>query len=356
VQYSNFDTKGTKVSGQRLYAEAGMTYPISWVYGFFRPTIKYRQITYDLDESMRYPDTSPSAKSAVASIDGGLLFERRVKINGEAMTQTLEPRIFYLYSQYDEQRSLPDFDAAELTFSYSQLFRDTRFSGHDRLDDANQIALGLTTRFFADSDGHERASASIGQIFYFQDRRVRLNAIDPVLVERTSATALDVNWQPTADWSIRSSLLYDANDNQFDAASAQVRHTPGDGSVFNVGYTLREPPASLLDRPVTEQANVSAYYPISDNWSVFGALEYSIEASRAVEDMVGFEYDDCCWQLRLLYMRYIDTAGNIPDLNDKSLARENAVQFQFVLKGMGGFGSRVENLLNDMIRGFSERS
>ena len=355
VQYSNFDTDGTKVTGQRLYAEAGLTYPMSWIYGFLRPTVKYRQVNYELDEARLYPDTSPSAGSAVASVDGGLIFERGVSWGGESMTQTLEPRIFYVYSEYDEQTDQPDFDSAELTFSYNQLFRDTRFSGHDRLDDANQVALGLTTRFFADSDGRERISASLGQIFYFRDRQVRLNARDPELTEDYSATAAEFNWSPTSQWDVRSSLLYDANDNKFDAASAQVSYTPGDGSVFNLGYTLREPPPSSLNRPVTEQANVSAYYPIDDNWSVFGALEYSLEASQAVEDMVGFEYDDCCWQFRLLYMRYIDTAGSIPDLTDPNLARENAIQFQFLLKGMGGFGGRVENLLNDMIRGFDRR-
>jgi len=55
-------------------------------------------------------------------------------------------------------------------------------------------------------------------------------------------------------------------------------------------------------------------------------------------------------------MRYIDTAGGfVPDFSDPNLERENAVQFQFLLKGMGGFGRRVENLLTDMIRGFNDR-
>ena len=164
---------------------------------------------------------------------------------------------------------------------------------------------------------------------------------------------MEVNWLPDEVWNLRSSLLYDTSDNQFDAASIQLGFKPGKGRIFNLGYTLREPPPSLLNRPVTEQANFSAYYPINDNWSVFGAIEYSIEADQAVEDMVGFEYDNCCWQMRLLYMRYIDTAGGfIPDFSDPDLDRENAVQFQFALKGMGGFGSRVENLMRDMIRGF----
>ena len=353
LQYSNFDTDANRVTGQRLYAEAGVTYPMSWSWGFLRPTAKYRSVSYELENLNLPTDDAPDAGSAVFSVDGGLVFERETSLGGKGMTQTLEPRVFYLYSEYADQNGQPDFDSAELTFSYNQLFRDTRFSGHDRLDDANQVAIGLTTRFFADSDGRERLNASIGQIFYFRDREVRLKTIDPALDESLSATAVEVNWLPDDLWTVRSSLLYDTEDNEFDAASLQLGFRPGKGRVFNVGYTLREPPPSLVNRPVTEQANFSAYYPINDNWSVFGAIEYSLEASESVEDMVGFEYDSCCWQMRLLYMRYIDTAGGFtPDFSDPNLDRENAVQFQFALKGMGGFGSRVENLMRDMIRGF----
>ena len=357
LQYSNFDTDANRVTGQRLYAEAGVTYPMSWSWGFLRPTAKYRSVSYDLENLRVLSDDTPDAGSAVVSVDGGLIFERATSLAGQGMTQTLEPRVFYLYSQYDEQNDQPDFDSAELTFSYNQLFRDTRFSGHDRLDDANQVAIGLTTRFFADSDGRERLNASIGQIFYFRDREVRLKAVDPALDESLSATAVEVNWLPDDSWTVRSSLLYDTEENEFDAASAQVGYRTPKGSIFNAGYTLREPPPSRSNRPTTEQTNFSAYYPINDNWSVFGAIEYSLEANEFVEDMVGFEYDNCCWQMRLLYMRYIDTAGGFsPDFSDPDLDRENAVQFQFALKGMGGFGSRVEDLMKDMIRGFDPKA
>ena len=353
MQYSDFDTDANRVKGQRIYGEAGVTYPMNWTWGFLRTTAKYRSVAYDLENLRGLPEEKPDASSGLFSIDGGLLFERATSLGGQSMSQTLEPRVFYLYSAYDEQRDQPVFDAAELTFSYNQLFRDTRFSGHDRLDDANQVSVGVTTRFFADSDGRERLNASIGQIFYFRDREVRLNALGPIIDESLSATAVEFNWFPTNSWSIRSSMLYDTEDNEFDALSAQIGYRPNGGQILNLGYTLREPPPSQATRPVTEQANFSAYTPIGDNWGAFAAVEYSLEGNEFVEDMVGFEYDNCCWKMRLLYMRYLDTAGSfIPDFSDPKLERENAVQFQFILKGMGGFGSRVENLMRDMIRGF----
>ena len=355
-QLSFFDADNNRVTGQRLYNELGLTQPLNWPSGFLRSTLKYRAVSYELDDHIFPIDTSPSSGSLMGSIDGGLLFERQTSMLGSEMTQTLEPRAYYLYSEYDDPTGQPDFDSAELTFSYSQLYRDTRFSGHDRIDDANQVSLGVTTRFFDNSTGEEVLSASIGQIVYFRDREVRLNALDPALAEATSPIAAEATWSPNQRWRARASLLYDTNDNTFDAAYAQASYTTASGALFNVGYTLREPPPSLIDRPVTEQANVSAYYPINDNWSVFGAFEYSLEAATAVEDMFGVEYDDCCWRMRVLYMRYIDTlVGDIPDLSDPNLPRENAIQIQVMLKGMGGFGGRVDNLLKDMIRGFDPK-
>ena len=344
TQLSHFESDSVRVTGQRLYTEAGLTMPQRWVSGFFTPTVKYRSVSYELDDFPLLDETSPDAGAMMASLDGGLIFERQTTLGGTSMTQTLEPRAYYLYSEYEQQTGHPDFDSAELTFSYNQLYRDTRFSGHDRIDDANQLSLGVTTRFINNKTGNETLSASVGQIYYLRDREVRLNPFDPDLGEHTSAIAAELIWSPSAKWQLRSSLLYDTNQNTFDAAYAQASFRPAAHTIFNVGYTLREP------------ANASAYYPINDTWSVFGAYEYSLEASEVVESMAGFEYDDCCWRVRLLYMRYVDTlVGDIVDFRDPNLERESSFQIQVVLKGMGGFGGRVDELLSDMIRGFKKR-
>lgn len=356
TQLSHFDSESVRVTGERLYMEAGLTMPNRWTYGFLTPTVKYRSVSYELDDFPLIEDDSPDAGSVMASLDSGLIFERQTSLFSSEVTQTLEPRAYYLYSEYEEQSGQPDFDSAELTFSYDQLYRDTRFSGHDRIDDADQLSLGVTSRFIDNASGNETLRASIGQIFYFRDREVRLNQIDPDLAESTSAIAAELALSPSRKWQVRASILYDPSDSNFDAAYAQASFTPENGKIFNLGYTLREPPPSLIDRPVTEQANASAYYPVNDTWSVFGAYAYSLEASEVVESMVGFEYDDCCWRVRLLYMRYVDTlVGDIVDFNDPNLERESSFQIQVMLKGMGGFGGRVDELLSDMIRGFTKK-
>jgi LPS-assembly protein len=356
VQYSNFDTDENRVTGERVYGEAGVTYPMLWQFGFFRPTAKYRYLTYDLETQGIFTEETPSSGSALVNLDGGLYFERSTEIAGRGLLQTLEPRAYYLYSEFDEQTDQPDFDSAELTFSYNQLFRETRFSGRDRLDDANQLSLGLTSRFISEDTGREQFSASIGQIFYFEDREVRLSPIAPPLDQSGSEVAGELTWDPNERVSLRSNLQYDPYSGDMNAGNFSVNYKPGGGAVYNVGYSYRRPLTLTTLQDATEQAHFSAYIPMGRTWALFAAWNYSVEAQESVEDMVGIEYDTCCWKFRLLHLRYFDTVpGQIPDFRDPELEREYSTQFQIVLKGMGGFGNRVEGLLEDMIRGFEER-
>ena len=355
VQASNFDTDAENLPvGQRLYAEGGATYPMSWSYGYLRPTAKYRVLQYNLDRQIEDLDDRPNARSALASIDSGLFFERQTRLAGRNVVQTLEPRLFYLYSQFDDQTANPDFDSAELTFNYNQLFRDTRFSGRDRLDDANQLAIGLTTRFLDQDTGEERFNASIGQINYFENRRVRLRASDPELDRTSSELAGELNFYPNDRVAVRSNLQYDPSTGKMNAGNLIASYTEDSDTVFNIGYTFRRPVALVGNQPVTDQVNVSTYYTLNYNWRAFMAWSYSLEANRSVEDMIGIEYDSCCWQVRLLHLRYFDTANDfVPDFNNPDLDRQFATQIQVVLKGLGGFGNGVERLMSDLIQGFN---
>lgn len=356
AQYSNFDSSEDLVIGQRLYAEVGATYPMLWESGFLRTTAKYRLLQYSLEENTLSDNTTPGASSGLVSMDGGLYFERAFTFVDRALIQTLEPRLYYLYSGFDDQRGQPDFDSAELTFTYNQLFRDTRFSGRDRLDDANQLSIGLTTRFLSADDGREMFNASLGQIVYFENRRVRVTPGAPELQRSNSEMAGDLNFFPNEYLSVRASAQYDASTGKVNAGYAQANYEREDGQLINVGYTYRRPIALVGDQPETAQAHVSTFYPINDEWRAFAAWNYSVEANRSVEDMFGVEYDSCCFIIRLMHLRYFDTArGVIPDFNAPNLERERAVQAQFVLKGLGGVGSQVEALMTDMIRGFRPR-
>ena len=356
AQYSNFDTDSNRVTGERLYVEAGATYPMQWTYGYVSPTAKYRALEYDLNRDENFIDSTPSAGSAMANVDGGLFFDRETSFQGKPFIHTLEPRFYYLYSEYEDQTDQPDFDSAELTFTYNQLFRETRFSGRDRLDDANQLSLGISSRFIDAEDGREELSASIGQIFYFRDREVRLNPLDQPLETGGSEIAAEVNFRPNRRLGLTTSLIWDPYTGDMNSGNFLTTYKEDDGSLYNLGYSYRRPLTLVTEEVPTEQAHFSTFFPMGRNWSLFAGINYSLEAHTSVEDMVGVEYDTCCWKVRLLHLRYYDTVpGQNPDFDNPELQREHSTQVQIVLKGMGGFGSRATSIMEDMIRGFEER-
>ncbi|MEC8157815.1 MAG: LPS-assembly protein LptD [Pseudomonadota bacterium] len=356
LKAANFDTDLDEVKGQRIYQEFGINLPITRNYGFLNTSLMHRRIQYRLKTPDSKQTRSESVSSWLGRVEGRLEFERDVEFFGLSVTQTLEPRVQYLFAGYDDHAGIPDFDSAELTFSYRQLFRNTRFSGYDRLADANQLSLGVTSRLIDARTGKERVSISLGQVINFSDQLVRLKESDAALTDEGSALAFALSMSASERWRIDSNLLFDSAKAEADAANIRVSYRPNKDAVVNLGYTLRDPPASFAARPITEQINTSAYIPINDNWAAFGALRYSLEIGSSVEDMIGVEYDGCCWRVRLIYMSYLDALRDVDVfIAEPELTRDRAFQFQFILKGLGGFGNRIDNLMQDMIRGFNAK-
>ncbi|MCB1688953.1 MAG: LPS-assembly protein LptD [Halioglobus sp.] len=358
AQYSNFGSNEDIVTGERLYGETGMSYPMLWGYGFLTPTLKYRQVTYELNDDRnenRFPDNSPSAGAPLFSMDGGLVFERETSFGEKGFLQTLEPRLYYLYSEKEDQFDQPNFDTTDLTFSYSSLYRDTRFSGHDRLDDANQISAGVTTRYIDNETGRDLLSASIGQIYYFGDREVLLASNSEPETDASSGVAGELNFTPNKNFGVRTSLVWDHRENNAESAFVIGSYKTDNNAIFNLGYAYRRYLVSEA-QPQTDEVNASTYLPLDNNWSIFGAMSYSLEDNLSVEDLVGVEYDSCCWRVRLVHLRYYNNVnGNIIDFSDPDLERQKSIQFQILLKGMGGFGNRISNIMQEMIRGFRDR-
>lgn len=355
---------GSFVTGDRAWAESGITLPMRWTAGFIVPTAKVRHVSYDLnDPSTNIPDKTSSATVGVGTLDMGLFFERQLQFSNTGYTQTLEPRLFYFYSEYEEQNSNPIFDTSELTFSYSQLFRDTRFTGHDRLDDANQASAGLTSRFIDNESGRESLVLSLGQIFYFEDREV--NAIDPrtgvAPVTNTTPTtsnseiAAEIQYQPIDKLWFTTSALWDSRQDKMNESGVSLHHETEGEALYNLGYRYRRNGTNVagLYRNL-EQADASVVFPISTSWRVMGRYQYDIDTERSLEEMVALEYGDCCWLTRLVYQKA--AKDELPDgMGGTELDYDYQVILQFQLKGLGNLGAQASSVLRESILGYKDR-
>ncbi len=381
----------TRAEGERLHLEPGVSLPLNWSWGFVKPSLKYAYTQYDLDLDGRGQSTLASYESfdssqnrsvPIFSVDSGLYLDRNTQWFGKDYRQTLEPRLFYLYVPEEDQDDIPIFDTGESSFSYSSLWRENRFSGKDRIGDANQVSLGVTSRW-VEPNGFERQRFSIGQAFYFEDRKVQLRGID--YRTRSSATAdvspyaLEYMYRYNQDWRFTSTFNWDPDSHSTRSGSAMWHYQPADnpGKIVNLGYRYRNDtmrfdqatgewtyggdygtpgtPEYIKDYYKINQHDFSVIWPVVPQWSVIARWQHDYSRSRTLEAFGGFEYDSCCWKLRLINRYWIDyheTSLN-PDRNDEP---DRGIFLQIVLKGLGGVvGNATETFLDEGIQGYRER-
>jgi len=336
------------VTGSRLHVEPRLNLGFARAWGFLNVTGGYRHTTYDLEQDeaaagFQLVDDNPDRNIGLASVDGSLIFERELNWFGENLLQTLEPRVYYLYQEFDEQAALPLFDASKLTFGYSQLFRDNRFSGLDRIGDADQVSLGVTTRFISQDNGREHFRFSVGEIFYFDDRRVTLNGTPGAdEMQDNSALAAEMSAALAGHWRLLGNIVWDPDDNQVDEGGAAIQYRRDNRHIFNIGYRNR------VEEDI-EQTDLSLYWPITKHLAIMGRWNYDLVSGRTIEGFGGIEYGDCCLQVRLMARRFLDspTARDFEDIE-----ADDGIFVQIVFKGLAGFGTKVESVLERGIRGY----
>ncbi len=324
-------------AGSRLDLRPWISTPIEGDAWFLRPTLAWRQTSYSLDRVLGQSlgGTSPSRGQSIFSVDTGLFFDRETTVKGKRYLQSIEPRLFYLNVPYANQDDMPVFDTQPLTFSWGQLFRENRYSGADRQADANQLTLAVSTRLIRQSDGFERFSASIGQIRYLKESRVRLPN-EPVTEQGGSAWVADLNYAPTDRWTIGTSYQRDPKFKRTDLASLRARYLLPDDGVFNLSYRYR--------RDLLEQLDLSFLYPLNASWSLVGRSYYSLRDKKALESLAGVQWDSCCVAMRLVARRYVHTrAGEL----------SNALMFEIELKGLGSAGQDARRALRRSILGYN---
>lgn len=340
----NDDLTGVNaIVGNRLHVEPRLRLPLSAPWGFLTFTGGYRYTGYDLRDVPDTVDEDPVRRIGMGSAHGGLFFDRPLRLFGADLVQTLEPQVYYLYQAFSDQSALPRFDASVLTFGYSQLFRDNRFTGIDRIGDANQAAVGVTTRFVDARSGREYVRASLGEIVYFRDRRVTL-AGAPGEAESRSSSALagELSARLPGAWSLTGTVVWDPHENQVDEGAVALQYRRDNRHIFNAGYRKRV-------QGDIAQSDLSLYWPVSRHFGVIARWNYDFDSGRTIEGFGGIEYNDCCWQIRVMARRFLDS----PTGRDLDLVEaDNGVFLQVVFKGLAGVGGKVESMLQRGIRGY----
>ncbi|MBW4979009.1 LPS assembly protein LptD [Marinobacter adhaerens] len=325
-----------RANGQRFRARPELALPMRALWGFSRPSVSVDYTRYNLDDYV-LGDGSFDRTVPVVEWDNGLYFDRQSRLFDVPYNQTLEPRLYYAWADADpDQNDIPDFDTDLQTFRFEQLFRPDRFTGGDRVGDANQLTVALTSRFNDLLTGAERARFSIGQVQYFEDREVTLFG-EGAGTRSRSPLAGEVVLNPLDTLEIRSSGLWDPDTGDTEEGRSQLTfHSTDYRYLASVGHTY--------SRGELEQSDIAAVFPVSDRVSLIGRWVYDSDLDRTVGSLAGLEYNNCCWSVQVVHQNYLT--------DDREL--DSRILFQIQLKGLGG-SDGASSSISEAIYGFDER-
>lgn len=298
--------------GNRAFIQPVISYPIIRPGWFVTPKVIFNAAQYNMDTGTNTTGAQNSFGRAIptVSLDSGMVFDRAApgvsKLFGVNYTQTLEPRLFYVYTPFRDQSQFPLFDTVQTDFGYGQIFSENAFTGNDRIADNNKLTAGVTTRLIESETGIERFRGTLAQRVDFTGQRVQLTGTStdtkPSYSDLLAATTI----QLFRGYYLDAGIQYSPEDNRVNYSNVAFAWRPESRKLVNVGYRYRRP-TSVTDNSAIDQFELSSQWPITRRTYGIGRVAFDQTANQLVDALAGIEYAADCWVGRVVYQRFRNT-------------------------------------------------
>lgn len=326
----------TLVNGKRMVAYPSLSFPFTTPYAYVTPKVGIHMTRYAIGDNntTALPDRSRVLPTFTA--DSGLIFERGANLFGKSYTQTLEPKLYYVYIPNRDQSLIPNFESGLQDINFATIYSENQFSGHDRINDANQLTLGVNSRLINPDTGVEVLRAGIAQRYYFRPQSVTVPGVAARSNQSSRSDVLAaVSGNIAPYWTADFGWQYNTDTAKTQRMSVGARYQPQQGKVLNLSY--RHQVDSF------RQFDISGQWPIAGRWNAVGRWNYSTFDKRLLEAVGGLEYDGGCWALRIVGHR-LSTATN---------SSTSAVFVELELNGVTRVGSNPLDVLRRNIGGYT---
>ena len=330
--------------GQRFHVRPGVSFPIYFASGYMISQLWVDATDYNVTYFQQGKTHTASRLLPIFDIYSGLFFDRISHFWGCTFIQTLEPRFFYLYVPYQNQERLPNFDTVLLPFSFEQLFGLNQFTGNDRLQNANQASLAITSQITDAQNGNPVLIANVGFIYYIENQHVFLNPNYMLSTYRFSPIIGELIFFPVPHWFLTSSLALDLNPVQTNNISVQLDYN-NEGKQVGIHYVFLHCNKDFIVTPTTisvfdnthshdiSQLILTSAWPLFEKYDAIGYWDYNITQHHTDIYSIGIQYDSCCWALNFS-IRHTYT-GLVPDLNGSGKKQyDTTFGFKLQLKGL----------------------
>jgi len=320
-------------TGVRTHAQINFSRAITNNVYSLTPSLNISNTDYSMNGS-----ANQNRSIARFSLDSKLFLEREMRLFDRDVIQTLTPRLAYNYTPKKDQSNLPIFDSETKSDSYESLFSGHKFTGIDRINNANDITIGFESEFIDEETGETYLNLKAAQSFY-NDNQVTSDTVDPI-------TGVGTDYDPRIkysnifasadftlnDYTFNNAFQYNPETSKLDKRDSAVTYLLSSRKFLTVAHH------DFIDNNGDRKKTVELYgaYPILNNVHIFAGINHSLTDSITNKETTGIAYESCCWAVRLAHFKK-HLSGNDYDY---------VTNFELVLKGLSttdrGLAKRLE--------------
>ena len=334
----NFDIDSEVVFFDRLQSESGKRIrnrtTLSKLFNFsgieFKPAVgvdyaKFNRDSNGADSKRTIPIYSLDIKANLLKIS-----------NDDGIRRSLQPRVLAVYIPYVDQSDFPIIDTLIPDFNYFQLFNENRFIGDDRIGDTSKISYGVVAKRTRIQSGKDFFEFTLGQTLHLKDEKIAIpGQFSRKSGSLTNLASMDIAM--TESLNLKLDHYWDSDDDQMKRSQVGIEYKDGTSKRLNLAYRFR--------KQNIKQLHGSFLWPIKDQWSFIGHYKYSIKDRKTIDQFFGLNYETCCWSISAVSRKHLVYRNGETD---------TSFSIQFMLKGLGEFGTPINRILEDGIFAYDQ--
>ena len=328
---------------ERWFSMPELRFSSPWSYGHVSAFVRLPNVEYDIAKgsvrpdvarnqpigngSNPAPDSSPSYAVAQSGVDATLFLNTPVTSLSQKWYLETALKLFYFYSDYEPQNDIPLLDTTVIDSNYDTLFSPQTFSSYDRIGDNNRLSLATTFQLMDVSSGHEVLYLALAQGYYFEERRIKLvDTPAAALKSPRSPLMAQLRWNLSPQWQTHLDVQWHEHIKSMRSLYLGWNFSSDDKHIINMGYYYQRRTLPATDDE--EQGQMTLNLPLSSSWNLYAQRFYDFSREEVIEDLIGLEYNGCCWAVRLIFQRARQ--------DDLSFRYSDRVRVEFKLLGLGG--------------------
>ena len=297
-----------KDTGIRTHAQINFSRTISNNAYTLTPSLNISNTDYAMNGS-----ANQNRSIAQFRLDSKLFLERETRLFDRDVIQTLTPRLAYNYTPKKDQIDLPNFDSEAKSNSYESLFSSQKFTGIDRINNANDITIGFESDFIDEETGSTYLSLKAAQAFYSDGQDLDING---ALANRRKYSDIFASANFTFnDYTFNNEFQYNPETSKIDKRDSAITYSLSPRKFLTIAHH---------DDQGKKSVELYGAYPVFNNVHIFTGINRSLTDSITNKETTGIAYESCCWAVRLAHFKK-HLSGNDYDYVTK---------FELVLKGL----------------------